>query len=339
MDHRLIERLHQTGLSPMSLALEDGATLLVLPYGGRVLALYPASDQRSFLWANPALKDEASMREFFGRSGWLNSGGDRTWLAPEIDLFFPHFPDLTTYLQPPTLDPGSYQVHQDEKSIHLGMEFEVTPKSTGQPVCFRVSKAICSSANPVGNTEGVSYAGYETHVVLEAITPLTSPIGQWQLLQLPHGGEMIVSTCASTNPLVVFGNPPAEHLRVEDRAIRYRMSADGDHKISIQAHACTGRVGYLCEAEETFQLVVRNFFINPSGQYVDANWSDASDDGYGVQACCVKGPRECFSELEYHVPTMTPCRPRSEDTSQVWAYRGPREVLNRIAEKLLGTSF
>ena len=60
--------------------------------------------------------------------------------------------------------------------------------------------------------------------------------------------------------------------------------------------------------------------------------------GYGVQACNVNGKWGIFSELEYHVPAIgVPGAPqRSEDFAQVWAYRGNREQIARIAKELLG---
>jgi hypothetical protein len=338
VDHRLVERLRQAGQEPESLALETGATLLVLPHGGRTLGLYAPGDARNFLWTNPLLGEEASAREFFRRPGWPNSGGDRTWLAPEIDLFFPDFPDLASYVQPPALDPGSYRAHRAGEEIRLAMELQVSPKSSVRPVRIRVAKAVRGSDNPLAEMESVRYAGFETHVELEALSPLSQSIGQWQLLQMPHGGDMIVATYEAADPLVVFGQPPDGHLRISDRSVRFRTNAEGDHKISIPAHVCTGRIGYFYEAEGISQLVVRNVFVNPSGAYVDASWADPSDAGYGVQVCSINGAAGRFSELEYHVPAMTPERSFSQDTSQVWAYRGPREALSRVAGQLLGVS-
>jgi hypothetical protein len=49
-----------------------------------------------------------------------NSGGDRTWLAPELDFFLPNYPDLsfTGYGQPRQLDPGNYQItHEGDQSV------------------------------------------------------------------------------------------------------------------------------------------------------------------------------------------------------------------------------
>jgi len=70
-------------------------------------------------WTNPALESEESARTFFQSGGWHNFRGDRTWLAPEIDIFFPSFPSLEGYRHPRELDPGSYQVTGTASGLRL----------------------------------------------------------------------------------------------------------------------------------------------------------------------------------------------------------------------------
>ena len=85
------------------------------------------------------------------------------------------------------------------------------------------------------------------------------------------------------------------------------MRAAGEHKIAIRALATTGRIGYRYPAADgRWALIVRNVFVNPSGDYVDVPWSDAQDLGYAVQACNVHSALGSFSELEYHVPAIGP---------------------------------
>ena len=105
------------------------------------------------------------------------------------------------------------------------------------------------------------------------------------------------------------------------------MNEDGCHKIAVRAVDLTGRVGYL----QKNSLVIRNFFVNPSGEYIDTPWLDEADRGYAFQACNVNIPRlGQFNELEYHVPTG------HTDVSQVWAFRGTRAAIRAIAARLLG---
>src|SRR6202011_1698110 len=106
---------------------------------------------------------------------------------------------------------------------------------------------------------------------------------------------------------------------------RYRMHSKGEHKIGLRAVAMTGRVGYLYSvANGEAALIVRNFFVNPSGEYVDVPWTESENLGFSIQACNVKSGLGSFSELEYHMPAIGRGTGLTafEDLSQIWAFRG-----------------
>ena len=173
----------------------------------------------------------------------------------------------------------------------------------------------------------VEYAGYTQHTSLAIVGgDHTSPVGLWNLVQMPHGGELLLPTFSRTEPKLIFGKIPAEDLVVSDQLVRYRMRQAGEHKIALRAVAVTGRVGYLFAQVGRWALVIRNFVVNPSGEYVDVPWDDPSDLGYATQACNVNSGLGQFSELEYHIPAIggNTGRMRCDDTAQVWAFRGPR---------------
>ena len=66
----------------------DGTRLLILPYGGRILGVYSPGSDENFLWTNSVLEKAESAHAYYESDDWQNSGGDRTWLAPELDFFF-----------------------------------------------------------------------------------------------------------------------------------------------------------------------------------------------------------------------------------------------------------
>lgn len=286
----------------------DGSRLQLLPAHGRVLGLFAGKDTENFLWTNPTV----------GKP-WPNPGGDRTWVAPESDFFIPDLkrPMDTAGVQP-ALDPGHWILRQG-KLIN-----RTTLKNYRQNrrVRIEITKSYAPAPNPLRYERDfkakVAYAGYTQE------TTLRGAAGIWQLLQLPFGGDMLVRTCRRTKPVVLFGKAD---LTVSDKLVRYRMKAEGCHKISVRATDLTGRVGYL----NGNNLVIRNFFVNPSGEYIDTPWLDEADRGYAFQACNVNIPRlGQFNELEYHVPTG------HTDVSQVWAFRGTRTAIRAVAERLLG---
>jgi hypothetical protein len=347
MDDNLIRILKEAGRTTEVARLDNGSEVLLLPHGGRVLGLFAAGSADNFYWTNPLLKDAAKARAYFDSDEWQNPGGDRTWLAPELDFFFPKYPDLTVYHQPRQFDARDYQLEKIGSAPGLRIEFEIKHAKQEAPIRVRLAKSIESVANPLRHEaawkdlDGVTFAGYGSRTTLEfASSPAPMvPVGLWHLIQMPHGGEMFVPTYGPSRPQKVFGDvPPGDLTELPAGGVRYRMTAPAEQKISLRAVSCTGRAAYLYASGSAWQLVLRNFFVNPSGEYVDAPWTEPDDLGYAVQACNVNGKWGIFSELEYHIPAIgVPGAPaRCEDFAQVWAYRGARAQIAVVARELLG---
>jgi len=350
----LLDVLKAVGKPAQVVTNPDGTTVLLLPYGGRVLGLFAPGSEDNFYWTHPALGAEETARAFYASKDWHNSGGDRTWLAPEVDIFLPKYPDTTTYFQPRELDPGNYEavptegekgMKGEKGGIELVNRLKLTLSRSGQEVELRMAKSVGPAANPLRyekylDLAGVQYAGYTQHTRLEMLGDQAQDkpmVGLWNLVQMPHGGDLLIPVFHKTEPKIWFGQIGPEDLIVGDRLIRYKMRAKGEHKLGVRAVATTGRVGYLFGAGQTCSLIVRNFDVNPSGEYVDAPWKDPEDLGYSTQACNVNSALGAFSELEYHIPAIggkTGCF-RCDDTAQVWAFRGPEDKILAAARCLL----
>ena len=330
------------------LVFPDGSRLLLLPHGARVLGLYSPTDNQNFFWTNPALETAKTARAFFESAGWHNSGGDRTWVSPEIDIFFPNFPRLHLYQVPPQLDPGKYEP-AGRDPMGLSGICELSLGRSRQRIRVKILKSWGSAPNPLRyeaiwkSLKSVQYAGYTQKTTLSFLRGSArqpAPGGIWNLLQLPPGGNFLAPTITKTQPTIYFGKIPRGDLGTRQQAVRYTMRAQGIQKIGIPASAATGRAGYLYQQGGTWALVVRNFFVDPSGEYVDVPWGrdgQVGSLGTAIQACNVNCDLGRFAELEYHVPavggnTGAACR---EDVSQVWAFRGPRKSIETIARHLV----
>lgn len=344
MNEALVKCLNDAGKPTERVLSPDGSEVLVLPHGGRVLGLFAPRSEENFFWTNDALKTPAAAKAFYASNEWHNSGGDRTWLAPELDLFFPDYPSLDRYFQPRQLDPGNYQVAKTPDGLRLVNRLAVTPARSGKPVELEMGKSFSWAPNPLRYERGlkglcdIEYAGYTQHTSLAIIGAPVARVGAWNLVQMPHGGDLLVPVHARTQPKIYFGTISPEDLIAGDRLVRYRMRTNDCHKIGIRAVATTGRVGYMYPVGGESALVMRNFFVNPSGDYVDVPWSDAEDLGYAVQSCnVVDETLGAFSELEYHIPAIGEGtgRTRSDDWSVVWAFRGPSEQVRTVARVLL----
>jgi hypothetical protein len=345
----LIATLKAVGKSTELYQTDDGTRVLILPYGGRILGVFAPGSDENFLWTNSVLNSVESARAYYASDDWQNSGGDRTWLAPELDFFFPKFPDIDIagYWQPRGLDPGNYALTKTDQEVELTNRLSIDAFRSRKRVELEITKSIAAAPNPLrydaqARSGAVEYAGHTLLTSLKILNagPDAVPlVGLWSLTQMPHQGELFVPTYSKTEPRVYFGlvDTPADEVAVNDRLVRFKMRAAGEHKIGIRAAVTTGRIGYIYPTENRHALIVRNFSVNPSGEYADVPWTEPEDRGYSTQACSVNSRWGMFSEMEYHVPAIggsTGLR-HVEDRSQLWAFRGSREDIIEIARALL----
>jgi len=344
----LVSVLRKAGQPVRVCKTPDGTRVLVLPHGGRVLGLFAPQSGENFYWTHPALGSAETARAFFAGDAWHNSGGDRTWLAPEVDLFLPNFPRLDAYVQPRALDPGHYRVVETGGDFRLENRLTLRFSRLKTDVSLKISKRFGPAPNPLRHERGldlrgVAYAGYTQYASLDltgASRATKARVGLWNLVQMPQGGTLLIPTFSRSEPCHVFCTPGAiskKDLVVRERLVSYRMRRKGGQKISLRAAAMTGRAGYLRGAGDEWSLVVRNFTVNPSGEYVDVPWNDPGWLGFAVQACSVDNELGAFSELEYHIPAIGRLtgRARCDDTAQVWAFRGPKAPIHDIARRLV----
>jgi hypothetical protein len=343
---RLIDVLDRVGKPACLERLADGSEVLILPHGGRILGLFVPASEENFFWTHPALESPDTAAEFYRGEQWHNSGGDRTWLAPEVDFFLPKFPRTDVYHQPRQLDPGDWRSVADEAGRRLVNRMTAVLSRSGTEVELEIAKSIAPALNPLrheaalAELAGVEFAGYTLQTSLEILrgSPGTA-IGLWNLLQFPHGGELIVATYGRALPRIFFGTIPPGDLVAGDHAVRWTMRAAGEQKIGVRAVAVAGRIGYRYPAGEgRGALVVRNVAIDPSGLYADVPWDNSADQGYAVQGCNVHSGLGSFSELEHHAPAAEAgtARNRRDDAAATWAFRGPTAAIDRIAAALLG---
>ena len=118
MDRHLVETLQQVGKPPQVVRegrrQRSARAATRWPHPGTV-----QSRQRGEFLLDPSGIGSRHVRAaaFFAGDQWHNSGGDRTWLAPEVDFFFPNFPRTDVYWQPRQLDPGALARGADESAV------------------------------------------------------------------------------------------------------------------------------------------------------------------------------------------------------------------------------
>ena len=347
----LITTLNAVGKPTELFQTDDGTRLLILPYGGRILGMFAPGSEENFFWTNSVLNSVESARAYYASDDWQNSGGDRTWLAPEVDFFFPNFPnlDIAGYWQPRSLDPGHYELTMMGQAVTLTNRLHLDAFRSRKRVELEINKSMGAAPNPLRydakiQDGAVEYAGHTLLTSLKILdaNPHDAPlVGLWSLTQMPHRGELFIPTYSRTEPRIYFGlvDTPPDELSMSDRLVRFRMRALGEHKIGIRAAVTAGRIGYMYPTGSRYALIVRNFFVNPSGEYADVPWTEPDDRGYSTQACSVNSRWGEFSEMEYHIPAIGGGTglDHIEDRSQLWAFRGSRADVESIARALLSS--
>lgn len=325
--------------------LEDGGSVLVLATGARVLRLVGRSG-RDFLWLNDALSDERAGK-LLSAPGWRNLGGDRTWIAPESDIFISDLRDpWNTYKMPEQFDPGSYSLVQDASSARLTSTFTVRNHRLGVDTELSVEKIVKAAPNPfrhspdAGYLMSAEYAGYEQLTTLAMISDPISRFraGLWHLAQVPATGDILVPVTDTGDFRTYFGPHKREGVESSPGLVRFRVDNSHSHKIGIKAASVIGRIGYLRQEDgNTASIIIRNFAVNPSAEYVDVPWDDLEDRGYAVQCYNDDGKLGSFGEVEYHAPGIGDGTGQMSyaDRSQLWAFRAARPIIEEIGRRLL----
>jgi hypothetical protein len=339
----LRQGLEACGKATHELDLAQSGRLLVLPYGGRVLGLFPAGGGGNFFWTNPLLNDSTRAAEVFQKA-WHNTGGDRTWIAPELEVFFTDYPVSKTHVEPAALDASEYAVKRTGQGLRLRKSMTLFLYRSRKEVSLTLSKTLHAAGNPLRGLPEFSkslglleFAGYSQCTTLE-FDSQPAELDIWNLIQLPHGGEFLVATYHQAAPCVFFGQIPPGKIRANERLVRYSADYEGEHKIGICPEACAGRIGYLYRQGGCWSLVIRNFHVNPGGNYRDVPQQKDGGAGFAAELVNVNSALGSFAELEYHSTASDPaeevqgCR----DVSQVWAFRGQESAIELAARLLLG---
>ena len=86
---QVVARLEENGLPFGELALQNGVTIIVSQHGGRIFGPFLSKESASIFWSNDVFAGPDTFKAFLDSGSW-NIGGDRMWIAPEIQY---HVPD------------------------------------------------------------------------------------------------------------------------------------------------------------------------------------------------------------------------------------------------------
>ena len=320
-----------------------GEKILVIPFGGRIIGLYP-DGANNVLWVNPKLEDPEAAASFVSDpewGGWVNLGGDRTWISPEIDT---HVGDperlFETYKVPTDVDPAAYKItDQSEKSLTLSTEMKLLFKRANVDVDLGVTKKIDSiDTSPIPVESEVAFTGYVLETSLQALSDLAADVNPaiWNLLQVPGSGRIFLPVREGAVERNFFGRPD---LSTENSVMTCPVSSSENIKFALRASQSTGWMLYHRSDGDTATLLVRRYELGDDSEYFDVPYDDLADGGYATEIYIDDGAMGGFGELEYHSPALTPSKGgKITDTSETWAFLGPGAAIEKAREAVIQTA-
>ncbi|MEW6252550.1 MAG: DUF6786 family protein [Planctomycetota bacterium] len=330
-------------LQPRTLRAVTGSILLTV-HGARVLGAFLDGIADNLLWTNAALAGPDQAREFVMSGGW-NLGGDRCWLAPELELHFldPDHPTHDNYAVPPGIDPGQYTIeHEGESGIALASNGRAHNLVSERPFTFLVRHVIQLCPPPL-DPGPLSYVGYEISAALR-VTSADRPeaeYGLWHLLQVPAGGAAHVPVRRAAELVDYFQTDVARHCTADEHGVRFPITGRQKQKLGLRGADVWGLIGYYRPlAGGLATLIVRQAAVFAGAVYADypahaRGRRDIALQFYNDDPTPAGEPS--FGELEYHTPAA-----RREnffhvrDVSRTWCFGGPAEQVRSVAQYLLG---
>lgn len=305
-----------------------GDRVLCCSQGGRVLGLYP-EETDNLLWTNPELLSEPS--EFLGADGWLNSGGDRTWISPEVS-FNGSGDSWSTYSVPESLDPGIFAITDiSENSVAMQNHMTLQPLTGENEMHLILNRTIELSADPpIPVPDGVRWSGYRTTTMLSNDGPQSGDIRPaiWNILQVPGGGDLVVPTRGYPGIQPFFG-PVSADSNTERTIVR--GAAVESFKGGIHVDFLKGVMLYLRRLSEGRDSVVfRSFTVTPGGRYGDVPADDASATGYIGQFYVDDGGLGGYLEMEYHSQEILRNETTRTDESDVYGFIGSPQQIEKL---------
>lgn len=353
MNHQItwqqaVARLQENNLPFASFALQNDITLLISQHGGRIFGPFLSPESESIFWMNPAWADPAAFRRFLDSGDW-NQGGDRVWIAPEIQFNIQDRTDFWgSYELPAQMDPGQYRLDQpapDRWRLRMGLTLTAYNLASGQKQ-LSLERIIRPVADPLRHLPGyesllagVRFAGYEQAITLAETQADRIMSEAWSLVQLNPGGELLIPASPQVEYSDYFEPVDDSYQAFDGHHIRLKITGDRRYKVGYQAAHTFGRLAYCNQlAGEQAYLVVRNFFNNPAAPYIEEPPDQPGRRGRSIHVYNDGGGFGGFGELECNGQTIGGSTGRSVSVDQMvlWLYVGPPEQIQAIALHLIG---
>jgi hypothetical protein len=342
----LIARLEENALPYGVLPLQNGF-LVITQRGGRI---YPFLDEDSpcLFWVNGVFAQTGDFKDFLDSGHW-NLGGDRIWIAPEVQYSISDRNDFygSFHLQE-QMDPGNYQLESTAEGswrLHQDITMDAHILASGQKQLY-IDRLIHKIEDPLRFLDdyptlidGVNYSGYEQQVRLEEKVQDDIVSEVWSLIQLNPGGWLYIPALPYVEYTDYLAPVDEAFFKMHPHYVSLKITGDRNYKHGYKSSGVFGRLGYfrMLDGGEA-SLVIRNFFNNPSAHYSEEAAHIPGRRGHSIHVYNDDGGLGGFGEMECNGQTIGGASGRSAALEQLvlWIYTGDRENIREIALRLLG---
>lgn len=346
---KLVKSLEYCGCGYEILEIGDGWKIVVTDQGGHIFGPYNDHESEGIFWAPEETKNPEEFKKLVDEKIW-NIGGDRIWIAPEIQFNITdrsHFRE--TLKQPKTMDPGDFTMNRcgDQVTLFQSLDLPSYNTVTGS-MHFDFHRTIHKILNPLRKLpsyedlmEGVSYCGFEQVLDLSVSSAQDMFAESWDLLQIRPKGTLYMPMYTPLKGTDHY-EPAGDHEYFAGHGVCLKITGDSRYKIAYKAAALTGRFGYLKDSDtEDSYLIIINYPNNPSAMYSEEPPLVPGDTGYSIHIYNDDGNSGGFAEMECNMQTIgNPTGlTRSIDRLSKWIFVGKTEKLRKISDALLGYDF
>lgn len=345
----IIKTFEYCGLKYEVLEIGEGWELVISQYGGHVFGPFSSCYPEGIFWMPESVKHPVCYKALIDSRTW-NTGGDRVWVAPEIQF---NIMDRSRFREtldtPKIIDPGDYVMERSQRAVTLrqSMDLESYNTVTGR-IHVEFLRTILKAPNPLRKLpdydqlmKRVSYCGYEQVLDLTADSIQEIYAESWNLLQIRPKGTLYIpmyQTLRGTDHYEPAGS--CEYLA--GRGICLEITGESRYKIAYRSAVLTGRFGYLSdEKDDESCLIIINYPNNPSAMYSEEPPLLEGDTGYSIHIYHDDGSSGGFAEMECNMQTIGRPTGLSHSIERVskWIYTGRTRDLKAIARVLLGYDF
>ena len=346
--HQVVARLDENDLSYGVLTLQNDVSIIISRHGGRIFGPFLSRDSESIFWTNAAFARPDTFKEFLGSGNW-NIGGDRMWIAPEIQY---HVPDRNDFwgsvFWPEQVDPGTYSLQRLESGqwrLSQDMTLQAYNLASGQKELHleRLVRQIEDPLRSVGGylelIDGVLFAGYEQAVTLTERKQDDIVSEAWSLTQLNPGGVLVIPASPRVEYTDYYAPVDESVQTIHSDHVRLQITGSRQYKVGYKAAHVSGRLAYYNHLDDSRSyLIVRNFFNNPSMPYAEEPDHSPGCRGHSIHVYNDDGNAGGFGELECNLPTIggETGRSSSRDQLVLWLYVGAPDQVKEIGLHLLG---